>query len=111
MKLKPWPKDAVMVVAAHAGEERREFMQSVVDAECRACGAKLRADGFSIREAEQMPARMGRPVKFFCIPCCVQHDLGMIQDLRDYRGYAKPPVASGVSKEELSGGLMEAPAA
>ena len=34
----PWPADAVMIVAAKAGTERRERMESVVPAECRDCG-------------------------------------------------------------------------
>lgn len=80
-----WPADAVMIVAANAGEERRENMEGVVACSCRRCGQTLHADTKSIRVADQMPERRGRPVKFFCVSCAVQHDRGQIQKLVDHR--------------------------
>lgn len=81
----PWPADAVMIVAANAGEERRENMEGVVACSCRRCGQALNADTKTVRFADQMPERRGRPVKFFCVPCAVLHNRSQIQKLVDHR--------------------------
>ena len=67
--LKPWPRDAVVVIASLAGQERREVMEGVHTAACRDCGARLHADTFTVRRAETMPQRRGRPVAFLCLTC------------------------------------------
>jgi hypothetical protein len=85
-KLLPWPKDAVMIVASKKGEEHREWMESVVAASCRDCGAELAADSATIRAAMQGEFRFGRPVQFFCIPCHTRHDVRQINVLVDHRG-------------------------
>ena len=74
VKKKPWPADAIMIVASLAGKEIREKMQGVYPAKCRECGAELHADTWTVSRAENSPLRYGRPIKFFCIECAVQHD-------------------------------------
>lgn len=81
-----WPADAVMIVAAYAGEERREHMEGVVACECRMCGRTLHADSYTIRFAENLPNRLGRPIRFFCSGCCVLHDGRQLNELYDHRG-------------------------
>jgi hypothetical protein len=81
---KPWPADAIMIVAANAFEENRANMESVVPAKCRDCGQALHADSKSIRFAEQMPVRRGRPILFFCIECHLNYSLDavVVEDFR-----------------------------
>lgn len=85
----PWPSDAVIVVAANAGEEIRERMQGIHPCECRRCGQALHADTYTVRCAISLPSRLGRPVEFFCVACAVQHDIKSIGDLHDHRGGAR----------------------
>lgn len=95
--LKPWPRDAVMIVAANAGQERREQMEAVHVCRCRDCGAVLHADTFTLRTAEQFPevVRRGRPVMFFCLAC--------------HRSYAPPSHSPGASVTvDHSGGKGQA---
>lgn len=84
--LKRWPSSAVIVVAASAGEERREQMEAVVPVECRDCGATLAADSHTIRLAEGLPSRQGRPVEFLCVACCVTYDRATVTEFHDDRG-------------------------
>lgn len=86
MSGKPWPNDALMIVAAKAGEEQREHMEAVHYAECRDCGCRLAVDTKSLRDADAHPARHGRPVRFFCYPCSETYDLRMVGMLQDNRG-------------------------
>jgi hypothetical protein len=83
--LKPWPSDAVMIVAANAGEENRANMEGVHPCVCRVCSRELAADKFSVRRAEQLPQRMGRPEMFFCAACASQHDVGQVTVFEDHR--------------------------
>lgn len=76
MEKKPWPADAVMVVAKPEEEAARTPMEGRHPCRCRDCGALLVADTFAVRRAEGHPLRAGRPVKFFCHGCA--------------RGYAMP---------------------
>ncbi len=82
---KLWPTDALMIVAANAGEENRGAMDIVVSGNCRGCGRKIAVDSRSIRVMWNHTARNGRPVKYFCIKCAVQHDVNSIDELRDNR--------------------------
>jgi hypothetical protein len=82
---KPWPGDAVMIIAANAGEEDPAIMERVVPAACRDCGAALAADGRTLRRAEALPSRRGRPVLYFCVPCAVGYDVNSITELYDDR--------------------------
>lgn len=84
--LQPWPSDAWMIVAANAGEERRERMEGPHPCLCRSCGTRLVADTYSVRVAMQHPLRCGRPVRFFCVACCTRHDRSTIEVLIDHRG-------------------------
>lgn len=82
--LKPWPHDAVMIVAAFAGDEKRGNMESVVACKCRDCGRDLSADSFTIRRARMIAGPSNRPVLFFCIPCMGGYDSGTIDLLEDH---------------------------
>jgi len=82
--LKQWPGDAVMIVAEWFGKENRTNMESVVEKECRDCGAKLGVDSFTIRVAEILPSRRGRPIKFFCPTCCMKHDPNSMTEVHDH---------------------------
>lgn len=82
----PWPSDAVMIVASLAGTEIREHMEDVLRCWCRRCGELLHADTAVYRRAMTMPERMGRPVMFFCVECCVLHDVRPIEIIEDRRG-------------------------
>lgn len=84
--LKPWPSDAVMIVAADAGTEIRANMDGVVKAECRDCGAELAADTYTVNAANALPIRRGRPVMFFCSRCCVKYDFASITHMHDHAG-------------------------
>lgn len=68
-ELMPWPSDALIIVAAPAGTERRDRMEGVHPAACRRCGCAVHADTRSVRIANDMPARFGRPVDFLCWYC------------------------------------------
>lgn len=84
----PWPRDAIMIVASRAGTENRAAMEGVVTVECRLCGVSCRADTRTIRTANNLPERAGRPVKFFCVECAVKHkrsEVGLLIDQRDGR--------------------------
>ena len=83
MKQKPWPGDAVIIVAANSGQENRANMESVVDVYCRDCFAPLAADAKTIRLAEQTPARRGRPIEFFCCRCAIRYNPGSITHYAD----------------------------
>ena len=85
----PWPVDAVMIVAADAGTENPATMESAVPVVCRHCGQALAADSATIRKAEKLPSRRGRPVMFFCVACCLRHDRGSVRERHDDRHGAK----------------------
>lgn len=71
-KLKPWPSDAVMIVAPSPALAVRSMMESVNPGECRDCGAAIVYCGFTFRRVELLSR--GRPIKFFCIACCKNYD-------------------------------------
>ena len=87
MNKKDWPSDAVMIVAANFGEENRKGMEAVMIVHCRDCEAKLAADAFTIRRAEQLAGSL-RPVKFFCVECSIGYDVRMAQVVEDHRNEA-----------------------
>lgn len=78
---KPWPVDAVMVVAALLGQEERHKMTGVVIHNCRECGRHVAVDPVSIEYALDHPARFERPVKYFCTECCILHQVNDIEHL------------------------------
>lgn len=86
MLKKDWPTDAVMIVAANAGEELRENMEAALPQTCRDCGTRLMADTHTIRKAQSLPSCHGRPVKFFCIQCAMQY--GRPEEIYDDRNHA-----------------------
>lgn len=83
--MKNWPADAVMIVAANAGQQITAHMESEVPAKCRDCKADVVADSFTIREAEQLPSRHGRPIRFFCIDCATKRNVNQITEFYDHR--------------------------
>lgn len=85
-----------MIVAAKAGGELRHQMESVVPCQCRRCEAELAADSRTIRLAAELPCRRGRPIKFFCVACCVLHDHASIDELHDHR----PPTPATAGGQE-----------
>lgn len=83
---RPWPRDAVIIVASNWGKEDRAKMRgSVFEAYCRLCKARLAADIYTVKVAMNLPSRMGRPVEFFCTTCNAQHDQGTINEVHDHR--------------------------
>lgn len=67
--LKPWPRDAVIVVCSYPATARRDHMESVVPTTCRDCGRDLVADGRTLRTAWGLPQRRGRPIECLCVEC------------------------------------------
>lgn len=82
---KPWPADAVMIVACRRGMENRAAMQGCLDATCRDCNTDLVADTRTFRAAMTMPERKDRPVMFFCVECAIQYDINSLDTLVDQR--------------------------
>ena len=95
MTKKPWPADALIVVASVAGQEKREQMESVVHKTCRDCDAVLAADSFTIRRAENHPQRYGRQVQFLCVPCSVRYDVNTVDVFEDHRTAEGKAIAIG----------------
>lgn len=83
--LKPWPNDAVMVVAATPDAARRDQMESVHPCNCRDCGKALVADGYTLRIAASPELAWGRPTKFFCVECCQKYDFSQVTHSEDHR--------------------------
>jgi hypothetical protein len=87
--LKPWPRDAVMIVAAFPDEARRDQMESCHAGTCRDCGREILYDGFSYHRAQQftrLKANVVRPIKFFCVECAVKYDMQHFDHFEDHRG-------------------------
>lgn len=81
--LKPWPADAMMVVAPNTGSEIRDAAEPTTLRMCRDCGTELTVRLSTIAAAEADDKRWGRPINFFCIPCAVQHEHPeFLRDLR-----------------------------
>lgn len=87
---KPWPGDAMMVVSCPAKDFQftTEPMR-VVSRKCRDCDAEIVVNVDTIEAAEQHPARHDRPVKFFCIDCCITYDRNSIDMFVDDRKVAE----------------------
>lgn len=86
-RLKPWPRDAVMVVACRAGEANLQKMEGIHPDKCRECSCAVHADTRTVRNAHSHPLGLGRPVKFFCVPCAELYDMGgKKMDVQDESG-------------------------
>ncbi|MBX3444234.1 MAG: hypothetical protein KF774_17665 [Planctomyces sp.] len=84
--LLPWPADAVMIVAANAGEERRAKMEGIHRCACCHCWEILHADTAVVRHCQRSPWRDGRPIRFFCVECATtRYDMQTIEHLEDHR--------------------------
>jgi hypothetical protein len=86
-KLKPWPSDAVMIVAASPAVANVLVMHSPQDGQCRDCGAAVLYCSRSMSRAREVAARTGgRPVRFFCIDCAKLHDVSQCNRLINHSG-------------------------
>lgn len=85
-RLKDYPADAVMIVAAFPQTAIRENMESVHPEYCRDCGRPIVYSGRVYRRALAMPERRGRPIKFFCVECFAQYDVAQVAHFEDHRG-------------------------
>jgi len=83
--MKPWPSDAVIIVAARAGEQR-PGVRTPFRRRCRDCGAVVVCSHGGISAAANTPSRRGRPIAFFCPDCTVTYDRGSIDVLHDLAG-------------------------
>jgi hypothetical protein len=107
--LKTWPADAVMIVASAAGTENRNAMQSVRHDVCRDCGREVAYDGYTLRQAERWRGDPPRPIKFFCIECCVLYDPHSMDVCEDHRrlnrgGYSAECPYAAVQLRYMGGG-------
>lgn len=82
---KLWPSDAVMIVAAHEGTELVANMESRVACVCCDCSKPLMADTATIRRSVEAGYPRGRPIRFFCVECCVTYDRTSVDVLEDHR--------------------------
>lgn len=73
MQKRPWPSEALIIVASNRGKEIRANMESVVHVNCRDCQNELAADSHTIRRAEELPIRYGRPIEYLCLACASQN--------------------------------------
>lgn len=90
---KPYPNDALIIVASVAGTECRAKMEGVHDCTCRDCDTALRADTATVRRAEDHPLRRGRPLAFLCRECNSRYgppDVIQRDDLLFLRGLVCP---------------------
>ncbi len=72
---KPWPRDALMIVAGcHTPGRRVERGRVIV--KCRACQVRLEVNQATINMAHDLPDRAGRPLDYFCMPCALEHGQG-----------------------------------
>ena len=94
---KPWPADAIVIVAALAGQERREQMDSVHEAACLDCGALVHYDGYTAERARAFPLKIsrGRPIKFLCVTCFPKYDFLAVTYFEDHRNHKKLAVTAG----------------
>lgn len=83
--LKPWPADAVIIVAARKGTEVRRQMSGAFSAVCRDCGTIVRYDPRTRDAAETLPERRGRAVAFLCVECHATYDSQTITHMVDHR--------------------------
>jgi DNA-directed RNA polymerase subunit RPC12/RpoP len=79
---KPWPNDAVMIVAPSPEEAVIDPQEETAVDSCRDCGARVLYRLRSVKATAPFP---GRPVRFFCIPCAVTYDRGTVTHLVDLR--------------------------
>lgn len=103
IQVKPWPDDAVMIVAPRVNERVEPCRGSMVRANCRECAAELAPDSWTIDRAAQFTC--GRPVRFFCLGCVSEYESPLschvVEDCRggitkvirgEYRGIPINPV-------------------
>lgn len=75
---KPWPIDAVIIIASRRGTEVRARMTDPAVEECRDCGVEVVVDTPSVSAAAAYPQRNGRPIAYLCIECAVTYNRGSV---------------------------------
>jgi hypothetical protein len=87
LKLKPWPADAIMVVAASPETANVPAMHSPQPGRCRDCGAAVLYCSRTMGRAQEVAAKTGgRPVLFFCMGCAKLYDVTTCNLLVDHSG-------------------------
>ena len=78
--LKDWPADAIVIVCALPQEFRHDLIGGDPQARvCSDCEAIVLADSWTIRRAEAIPIRRGRPLRFLCLQCAAGYDYDQVQ--------------------------------
>lgn len=85
MALKPWPTDAIIVIAQYKGKEDNRTTMSSVHVACRNCRTTLAASPETIYTAATFPLNEKRPVEFLCPACVELHDVDQIDAIHDER--------------------------
>lgn len=67
--LQPWPRDAVIIVCPFPASANRSQMELPIPAICQDCGRNVVVDVRSLRTAQALPERRGRPVRCLCLRC------------------------------------------
>lgn len=84
---KPWPSDAVVIVAETRARVRLDLIQGEpIPCSCLECGAALTGDTHTRDRAMALQSRTGRPVKYLCVHCATQvYDMGTVTQWYDDR--------------------------
>jgi hypothetical protein len=85
--LKPWPADAIMIVAASPESANVPAMDLPQPGQCRDCGAAVLYCSRTMARAQEVAAKTGgRPIRFFCLGCASLYDVAMCNRLIDHSG-------------------------
>ena len=83
--MKPWPTDALIIVAPSPAKAVIDASKPTVERHCRSCCCELTVREETIEHALEMDERHGRPVDFFCVSCAVEHVKGGVDVRVDMR--------------------------
>jgi hypothetical protein len=87
--LKPWPKEAVIIVCPFPETANVVGMESVNPGFCRDCRRPVVYDGYTMRRCQAMdPAILcGRPAELLCLECFPSYDFRQVTYFEDHRGH------------------------
>ena len=71
---KPWPRDAIIIVAARAGKERRKGMVGPTEGKCRDCATPVVYDIASYDHIRERVPDDTRPIEPLCHLCYAMYD-------------------------------------
>jgi hypothetical protein len=95
MKLKLWPADAIIVVAATPGECQVERMAGKPRTKfCRDCHRSVLVDSATWTVAESHSERTQRPAAALCLCCFQNYDVHTATHVEDHRGGSRKIVKS-----------------